>query len=174
VSVTVHRVTPDDWRSHRDLRLEMLQAAPDAFFTQYADVVDFDEDTWRGRIATQCHFQARLDGEAVGSVGVWDDPETPADAATLVAMYVTPRARGAGVGERLVHAVLGEASARGRRRVVLEVTDGNEPAIRLYERMGFVADGTRRPLPRKPELEELGMEIVLETPVLGAGNDVGG
>ena len=35
MTLTVHRVTPDDWRSHRDLRLEMLQATPDAFFTQY-------------------------------------------------------------------------------------------------------------------------------------------
>ena len=40
--------------------------------------------------------------------------------------------------------------------------------------MGFVADGTRHPLPRKPELEELGMERVLETPVPEAGGDVGG
>ena len=147
MSLTVHRVTPDDWQSHRDLRLEMLQAAPDAFFTQYADIVDFDEETWRGRIATQCHFQARLDGDPVGSVGVWDDPETPDDAATLVAMYVAPRARGAGVGERLVQAVLDEAAERGRTRVVLEVTDGNEagdPAVR--------ADGFRRRRPTRHPL----------------------
>jgi ribosomal protein S18 acetylase RimI-like enzyme len=164
VTLTVHRVTPDDWESHRDLRLEMLQAAPDAFFTQFADVVDFDEDTWRGRIATQCHFQARLEGDPVGSVGVWDDPETPEDAATLVAMYVAPRARGTGVGERLIRAVLEEAAERGRGRVVLEVTEGNDSAIRLYQRMGFVFDGTRHPLPRKPQLDELGMERVLDTP----------
>ena len=85
MTLTIHRVTPDDWRSHRDLRLEMLQAAPEAFYTRYADVVDFDEGTWRERIATQCHFQARLDGDPVGSVGIWDNPETPADASTLVA-----------------------------------------------------------------------------------------
>ena len=154
MTLTVHRVTPDDWESHRDLRLEMLQAAPDAFFTQYADVVDFDEDTWRGRIATQCHFQARLEGDPVGSVGVWDDPETPGDAATLVAMYVAPRARGAGVGERLVQAVLDEAAERGRRRVVLEVTVGNvarDPAVR--------ADGFRRrrhPSPAAPQARARG------------------
>ncbi len=174
MTLTVHRVTPDDWRSHRDLRLEMLQATPDAFFTQYADVVDFDEETWRKRIAGQCHVQARLDGDPVGSVGVWDDPETPEDAATLVAMYVAPRARGTGVGERLVRAVLEEAAERGRGRVVLEVTEGNDPAIRLYERMGFVFDGTRHPLPRKRELDELGMERVLDTLVPEAGDDVGG
>jgi ribosomal protein S18 acetylase RimI-like enzyme len=174
VRLKVHRVTPDDWRSHRDLRLEMLREAPDAFFTQYDDVAGFDEGTWRERIATQCHFQVRLDGDAVGSVGIWDDPETPSDASTLVAMYVAHRARGTGVGERLVQAVLDEAAARGRSRVVLEVTETNDPAIRLYERMGFAFDGTRHPLPRRPELHELGMERLLATPVPNPGADVGG
>jgi ribosomal protein S18 acetylase RimI-like enzyme len=174
VSLTIHRVTPDDWRSHRDLRLEMLREAPDAFFTQYDDVAGFDEDTWRERIAAQFHFQARLDGDPVGSVGVWDDPATPSDASTLVAMYVAPRARGTGTGERLVQAVLDEAAARGRARVVLEVTETNEPARRLYERMGFTYDGTRHPLPRREHLDELGMEKVLETPVPARRTDVAG
>jgi ribosomal protein S18 acetylase RimI-like enzyme len=174
VTLTILRVTPEEWRSHRDLRLEMLQAAPDAFYTRYADVAGFDEDTWRERLATQCHFQARLDGDPVGSVGIWDDPETPADASTLVAMYVVPRARGAGVGERLVQAVVDEAARRGRSRVVLEVTETNLPARRLYERMGFVLDGTRKPLPHTPQLDELGMERVLETRLTTSGDDVGG
>ncbi len=174
MTLTIHRVTPDDWRSHRDLRLEMLQAAPEAFYTRYADVVDFDEGTWRERIATQCHFQARLDGDPVGSVGIWDNPETPADASTLVAMYVVPRARGTGVGELLVQAVIDEAARRGRSRVVLEVTETNLPARRLYERMRFVLDGTRKPLPHSPGLDELGMERALETHVRTFTVDMGG
>jgi GNAT superfamily N-acetyltransferase len=174
VTLLVHRVTPDDWQSHRELRLEMLRAAPDAFFTQYADIADLDEDAWRTRIASQCHFQARLDGDPVGTVGVWDDPETPDDAATLVAMYVVPRARGAGVGELLVQAVVDEAAARGRRRVILEVTEGNEPAVRLYARMGFVFDGTRHPFPRRPWLMELGMERAVEAQVPDGRRDMGG
>jgi hypothetical protein len=40
--------------------------------------------------------------------------------------------------------------------------------------MGFVFDGTRHPLPHKPELDELGMERVLDTPTPRAGADVGG
>ena len=174
MTLAIHRITPDDWRSHRDLRLEMLQTAPEAFYTRYADVVGFDEDTWRERIATQCHFQARLDGDPVGSVGIWDNPETPADASTLVAMYVAQRARGTGVGESLVQAVLDEAAARGRSRVILEVTETNGPARRLYERMGFVLDGTRKPLPHTPGLDELGMERVLDTQVPTSGRDMGG
>jgi ribosomal protein S18 acetylase RimI-like enzyme len=159
--VTIRAVTPDDWESHRDLRLGMLRDAPDAFYTQYSDVADFDEGRWRERIAGATHFQARLRGVPVGSVGLWDDPDAPEDAVTLVAMYVAPEARGRGVGEQLIQRVFDEAVRRGLRRVLLEVTSSNEAAYRLYSRMGFVPDGSRREHPRKPELFEIGMERVL-------------
>lgn len=156
--LTLHPVGPEDWRSHRDLRLEMLLDAPDAFWTQHADVVDLDEDGWRARIASVHHVQARIDGVPVGSAGLYEDPDDPPGTATLVAMYVTPRARGRGVGRRLVEAVLAEAAARGSERVVLEVTSGNAPAIALYERMGFRRTGGSRRHPRRTDLVELDME----------------
>ena len=159
--VTLHPVRPEDWRSHRDLRLEMLQDAPDAFWTQYADVAGFDEAAWRARIAVQHHIQARFGADVVGSVGVFEDPDEPDDTLTLVAMYVAPRARGRGVGDRLVQAVIDEALARGRQHVVLEVTGGNDPAIGLYERAGFRLTGQENPHPRRPELVELTMRCEL-------------
>jgi ribosomal protein S18 acetylase RimI-like enzyme len=162
--VTLHRVRPEDWRSHRDLRLEMLQDAPDAFWTQYADVADVDEATWRGRITAQHHLQARIGDDVVGSVGVFEDADEADDTLTLVAMYVTERARGRGVGDRLVRAVLDEALARGRRHVVLEVTSGNDPAISLYRRMGFAPTGERSPHPRRADLSELRMRCDLAEP----------
>ena len=175
----LHRVTPDGWRSHRDLRLEMLQAAPDAFSTQYADVAAFDEQMWRARIRAQHHVQARMDGEPVGSVGAWDGPDTPDDAVVLVAMYVAPQARGRGIGERLVQAVVHEAARRGRRRVVLEVSEGNMPAIALYRRMGFRFTGARVALEGRPDGFELGMERAVgatdaSTPVPDLDDDMGG
>ncbi len=155
--VTLHVVGPEDWRSHRDLRLEMLLDAPDAFSTQHADVVGLDEAGWRSRIAGVRHVQARVDGMPVGSAGLFEDPEDACGTATLVAMYVTPAARGRGVGRRLVQAVLDEAAGRGCDRVLLEVTSGNDAAATLYERMGFVATGRRRPHPRRPGLDEVEM-----------------
>ena len=162
--VALHRVRPDDWASHRALRLEMLLNAPDAFWTRYADVAGFDEATWRSRIAGQHHIQARLGDDAVGSVGLFVDAEEPDDTLTLVAMYVTAEARGRGVGDRLVRAVLDEARARGRKHVVLEVTSGNDPAIGLYERMGFRFTGEAKPHPRRFELTELRMRCDVTEP----------
>ena len=162
MTLAIHRVTPDDW--HRDLRLEMLQAAPTRS-SRSTDVAGSTRSPGAGGSPPSATSR-RGWTTTRWSVGVWDDPETPDDASTLVAMYVAPRAGRRG-GRTLVRAVFEEAAARGRSRVVLEVTEGNDPAIGLYRRMGFDFDGTRHPFPRKPHLQELGMEKVLDTPLEG-------
>jgi GNAT superfamily N-acetyltransferase len=50
---------------------------------------------------------------------------------------VSPFARRQGIAERLMRAALDEARIRGVREVWLEVLVQNEPAIRLYEKLGF-------------------------------------
>ncbi len=163
-------VTPDDWRSHSRLRLDMLRETPDAFWTTYAEVADLDEWGWRIRIAGQRHLQARVDGVSVGSVGLWDDPDEQPGTTTLIAMYVVPDARRRGVAVRLVQAVIDDAQRRGQDRVRLEATSSNSPAIELYARMGFVDTGIRNPHPRKDDLHEL----VMDRPLVARAPDVEG
>lgn len=55
----------------------------------------------------------------------------------LAAMGVVVAARRSGVGRSLLSTLVQEASARGERRMVLEVIEQNTPAIRLYEGAGF-------------------------------------
>ena len=55
-------------------------------------------------------------------------------------MYVRPVARGAGVGDAIVAALLDEANRIGVRSVLLTVIAGNERAERLYRRWGFAGD----------------------------------
>ena len=152
--VTIARLTPNDWESHRDLRLEALATDPQAFGATYADNAAYDEATWRARLAAVTYWQARQDGMPLGMVGLWDpsvglgeqngddvDPE-PA-ASFLIAMYVRPLARGGGVGDALVVAVLADAAARGHRHVVLDVREANAAARALYARHGFVVTPDR-------------------------------
>ena len=154
----LHTVVPDDWEAHRDIRLEMLRAAPDAYWFTYADEAVYDEADWRERIEGAWLVQARDAEGVLGSAGLgshWE-PER-ATTATLFGMYVAPRGRGRGVGEALVRAVLAEAQRRGKSEVVLEVTSANETAISLYERCGFVRTGGTHPHPRTSELHEIEM-----------------
>ena len=55
-----------------------------------------------------------------------------------------PPFRRQGVGTALMRHVLSEGRRLGARRATLEVRASNEPARRLYERLGFYVAGTRR------------------------------
>ncbi len=78
---------------------------------------------------------ALLDGQGVGVTLIARRGWT----SRLAAMAVVPDARGQGVGGALMEALIAEARSRGDRAMVLEVIAGNEPALRLYQKCGFVA-----------------------------------
>lgn len=63
--------------------------------------------------------------------------------AHLSSMWVAPELRGQGVGVRLIDALEQEARRLGESELVLRVVAENEPARRLYARVGFVDNGGR-------------------------------
>jgi ribosomal protein S18 acetylase RimI-like enzyme len=60
------------------------------------------------------------------------------DVGHITQVCVTPAFRGTGLGYELLRRSLVSLAVHGARSVSLTVTSSNEPAIRLYERMGFV------------------------------------
>ncbi|GGL10841.1 aminoglycoside N(6')-acetyltransferase [Sphaerisporangium melleum] len=71
--------------------------------------------------------------------------DAPGWTARLGRVLVAPGARGCGVGEALVGAVQRVAfDEMGVHRVSLGVFTHNATAVRLYERLGFVREGTLR------------------------------
>ena len=140
----VRRLGPTDAPSYRDIRLEALRLAPEAFGSTFA-AESAQPLTW---------FAARLDSSAV--FGAFAGAALVGIAAflvragckeahkgALVGMYVRPDARRAGTGRRLVEAVIDHA--RGHVELLqLTVVSGNEPARRLYEKLGFVVYGVEK------------------------------
>ena len=160
-SVTVGRLAADDWQAYRDIRLAMLQESPSAFGSTHAEAASFDEELWRQRLADNVVILAQVKGISAGAAmysefGITD----PGDCA-LYGMWVDPRFRGSGVGRALVEAVVAQAGAAGKRRLVLHVVSGNDPAGRLYERAGFVPTGHTVPFPLDDDVEEIEMELLL-------------
>lgn len=60
------------------------------------------------------------------------------------AIYLSPGARGRGLGRPLLEAAADRLGDAGFTVIVLWVLDGNGPARRFYEAAGFVTDGARR------------------------------
>ena len=80
------------------------------------------EDTASGRLIGFCWTKIPLDAALPGEIYI---------------VGVDPSARGRGLGRRLTRIGLAHIRARGRRGAMLYVESGNQPAIRLYETLGF-------------------------------------
>lgn len=151
--VVVEDIGPDQWSRWRSLRLLALAVDPAAFSSTFERERSFHEDAWRGRLAHGPSVLASADGSDVGlaSAHLADGPDQP----QLYGMWVDPAARGVGIGEVLVEAVVARLAASGHDHVRLWVAAGNDGARRLYQRCGFV------PEPSPPMSSPGGCELAM-------------
>ena len=84
------------------------------------------------------------------------------DEAEITNVAVDGPFRKRGLGFTLVTALLSEGRERGITRYLLEVREGNEDAIRLYKRLGFMPEGKRKNFYQKPVEDAVIMTRVLE------------
>ena len=162
-------VEPSLWQVYRGVRFAMLLDTPRAYGSTFAREVAFLDAVWVERMADS-HGWLAFEGDLpVGAVTSFPDPGQPADETHLVAMWVASHARGRGVADALVEALLDHARSTGVRRVTLDVADENERAIGFYERVGFTRTGRTGELPHQPTVTELEMELVLGELPVGSG-----
>lgn len=156
--MTARRITPDQSDLHRRIRLAALLDAPSAFSTKYADAAVRPETRWQEMTTnasagteSAIFFAYDANDNVVGMVGGFRDTDDQG-AVHLVAMWVTPEARGSGAADRLVEAVLQWAQSISVRLVIVAATAGNDRALRLYRRHGF--DEPSGGSPRVPHADE--------------------
>jgi len=93
-----------------------------------------------------------LDGDRVaGYVG----SQTVMDETDMMNVAVHPDFRRRGVGEALIHALVEMLKEKNSRCLTLEVRVSNDPAIALYEKLGFVQAGRRKNYYRNPREDAL-------------------
>lgn len=143
-ALVLRRHQPGDigWIIHRQGRLYAEEYGWDETYEALvaeilaAFVKSFDATRERAWIA-------EMDGEIVGSVFLVRQDDA---VARLRLLYVEPRARGLGVGRRLVDEVIAFARLKGYRTLTLWTNDVLAAARRIYEAAGFrlVAEGRHR------------------------------
>jgi GNAT superfamily N-acetyltransferase len=156
----IKRVDESDWAQLRLVRLAALGEAPSAFASTLEREQQFDDEDWRARTRSGTTFLAFRTGVPVGiAAGI---EGASADERAVVAMWVHPDHRRAGVASALLEAVRTWARDDGACTLTLWVTRTNDAATSLYRRAGFAATGDFQPLPSNPSLLEDEMATDLE------------
>jgi RimJ/RimL family protein N-acetyltransferase len=83
-------------------------------------------------------------GGIVGRLSLARDPHPASRHVADLGLMVAASARRRGIGWALLEQAVAWARTVGVRKLELHVFPHNEPAIRLYERFGFVQEGLRR------------------------------
>jgi ribosomal protein S18 acetylase RimI-like enzyme len=116
-------------------------------FNAYASAIgidlgyqDFDQEraTLPGKYATpegELLLARDRNGPPLGCVGV--RPIEPDGCCEMKRLYVSPQARGLGLGKALIVAIIGEAERIGYREMRLDTLPTMVEAISLYEQAGF-------------------------------------
>lgn len=79
-----------------------------------------------------------LDGKVVGCCGIYPTEGLPEDCVELVKFYLSPEARGQGIGKALMERSIASARQLGFHTLYLESLSAFSRAISLYEKYGFV------------------------------------
>lgn len=147
----IRELSVEDWDIYKSIRLSSLKDSPDSFGSTYEREESFTNLEWQSRldpnpgINTALPLIAELGGKAVGLASglIWaSNPKVT----HVFQMWVSPDARGKGIGRALLDSITIWAEAKGCESVALSVTTSNVAAVELYRASGFLSEGMVEPL----------------------------
>lgn len=97
------------------------------------------------------YYVAELDGEIAGCCGI----RNITGEGEITNVVVAANHRKKGIGRKMMEYMLERAKANGIGDCTLEVRVSNQPAIRLYESLGFKGEGVRPGFYDKPKEDAL-------------------
>ena len=135
--IQIRQLTPADAESFRELRLEGLRLNPEAFGSTYEFEKDQPLTRYTGWLTNSTVFGAYQNSELIGTASFTQQSGLKdSHKGLLRAMYVRPTHRRSGAGRQLVQAVI-ELARQKVEQLQLSVVSTNQPALRLYQTLGF-------------------------------------
>lgn len=134
----LRRLRSLDASAFRQIRLQALREHPEAFGASWEEEQDQLETRIAERLENGHVIGGISDGEMiVGTIGISrSQGQKTQHIGSIWGMYVSPVARGKGLARQLLNAAVAEFGP-SVRSVRLCVEANNEPAIKLYESVGF-------------------------------------
>lgn len=146
----IREAAPDDARALLTYMKELL-AEPGIHLPADADEFTYTEDDERRMIERHAEADnsvwlvAEADGELIGCLNCTGGSYRAMRHQVTLGISIAKPWRGKGVGRALMNHAIAWAKESGIvNRIELTVHTANTPAIRLYEDLGFVTEGTRR------------------------------
>jgi ribosomal protein S18 acetylase RimI-like enzyme len=142
--IELRRLGPEDAAAYREIRLEALVDSPHNFSSTLESEQDQPLDRFAARLTDTLVLGAFSGPYLVGVAGFYVQPRPKhRHKGMLWGMYVRPDHRAAGIGRKLVEAII-EHARRHVELLQLFVIADNMPARRLYASLGFVEYGIER------------------------------
>ena len=128
--------------NHNKALATIIRAALEEFGANKPGTVYFDDSTdYLYELFTsepQSFYFVALEGDTVlGGAGIFPTQGLGDTTCELVKMYLTPVARGTGLGKKLIATCLAEAKTKGYKQVYLETMPELKKAVLVYEKFGF-------------------------------------
>lgn len=152
--VIISPATEDDWEAFGRIRLASLREPGSPQAASLGREEGFREPHWRMRLRGGMYLLAWASEEdrrqALGVIGIMQEPGAPTDERLLFSLFVREQHRRQGIGAALVSAGAHWAAVDNARALSAWVTEDDEAANAVFRACGFSATGERVKMPRTP------------------------
>lgn len=135
--ITIKKLTSSDWKTYKELRLQMLTEEPQAYSQTLEELEKRSDKEWEEK--TQADnmiiLAVWLDGKLAGMNGLFYEEK---DVVAIWGMFVREEFRGMGLGKRLMQEIENEIRKDGGvKKIQVSVTSSQAAAFELYKKLGF-------------------------------------
>lgn len=139
MSVEIRNMVDNDWKSVKNIYLDGIATGNATF-----EITAPSFDQWNQSHHPTCRFVAVIDKEVLGWVALSEVSSRCVYAGVgEVSIYVSPKAKGKGIGTALLTNLIEESERNGFWTLQSTVLLENEASIQLHKKVGFRIVGTR-------------------------------